>query len=59
MMKVTETDKEQNISDVKDDILSYVSNEIPNAAIDYHYGSIVFPWKDKYRARIIVEVEEA
>lgn len=49
-------EEEPSVSEVKDEILSYVCNEISDAAIDY--DSVVFTWKGKYQARIIVEVEE-
>lgn len=56
MTEERKMDEDPSISEVKDEILSYVCNEISDAAIDY--DSVVFTWKDKYQARIIVEVEE-
>lgn len=49
-------EEEPSVSEVKDEILSYVCNELKDAAIDY--DSVVFTWKGKYQARILVEVEK-
>lgn len=51
-------EKEQDLDEVKEEILNFIGNEIKDSTIDTHYSMIVFPWKDKYHARIIVEVEK-
>jgi hypothetical protein len=47
---------EENEEDVKQEILDFVENEIHGAVVDYE--SIVFEWKGKYQARLILELEK-